>query len=91
MVSYPGLWTSEKPFVISYIDVYSAANNIYRDTNSDLEVVLFVNETSTDAERCGMLFGNIQDSNRMHCSIGMLGRYEDSEATKRELAGDDVL
>ena len=36
-------WTMDlgRTFVISYIDVYSAANNIYRDTNSDLEIVLF--------------------------------------------------
>ena len=62
-------------FAISYVDIHSAADDLYRHTITGLEVFIFTNETWTDAERCGILNGNIQGSIRLYCSRIMLGRY----------------
>ena len=62
-------------FAIDYVDIHCADHDFYRHTITGLEVFIFANETWTDAERCGILNGNIQGSFRLYCHRKMLGRY----------------
>ena len=69
-------WTVDlrEPFAISYVTIYTAADDSNRNTIRGVEVYVSSSRTPTDSDLCGVQSGNVQSSITVRCP-NMIGRY----------------